>query len=396
MSGPRKSDARLAKGVPPKLGDYEPNSRQAADQPPAPPLLSSQVLSLLSSPRSRRTLEELLQLLTTKPDFKFTVVDLELLQEHHAADAGQGQLIDEATMLQRDPRHRKRQLTCICKSDLALVMSLNHAVFDVLGAEHIKKTRELLAQFIYRTLPAVSTNYTFNKILSNVGQIWESKQISKGETLLLEGGEADRLYVIQEGRVALTKRIARLKFCERNCFQEHQVLELGPGDLFGEDKLFFKSPNQFSARVSSVRATVISIKASDFAHCLKRTWGDLEQQLKCRRSLAAKVLERIRSNFQTKPRTNFEYHVMSSLPKYEEIDWESRPLKPTDPLVVTDNFLLEARTKPLRQSKEDESHYLHPRIVHPEHKQSKTQILSLLLARDDLNDEYLQHEHDNR
>ena len=335
-------------------------------------------------------------MLTTKPAFRYSVIELELLADYHAADAGHGQLIEEAAMLQRDLRHRKRQWTCICKSDLALVMSLNHAVFDVLGAEHVKKTRELLAQFIYRTLPAVSTNYTFNKILSSVGQIWESKQISKGETLLLEGGETDRLYVIQEGRVALSKRIARLKFCERNCFSEHQVLELGPGDLFGEDKLFFKSPNQFTARVSSVRATIISIKSSDFAHSLKRTWSDLEQQLKCRRSLAAQVLERIRSNFQTKPRTNFEYHVMSSLPKYEEIDWEARPLKPAEALAPVDPYLLEARTKPLRPSREDDSHYLHPRIVHPEHKQSKTQILSLLLAREDLNDEYLGHEQEVR
>jgi len=41
-------------------------------------------------------------------------------------------------------------------------------------------------------------------------------------------------------------------------------MELEKGEIFGADKLIFECPNRFTVKVSSLQATIISIKISDF------------------------------------------------------------------------------------------------------------------------------------
>ena len=82
---------------------------------------------------------------------------------------------------------------------MCLVMTLNHTVFDILVKEWEKKKREMLSIFLYKNLPGVNMNYTLNKITQHVSYICETKTITKGEILQQEGGESDRLFLIQEG-----------------------------------------------------------------------------------------------------------------------------------------------------------------------------------------------------
>ena len=93
----------------------------------------------------------------------------------------------------------------------------------------------------------------------------ETKKITKGEILQQEGGESDRIFLIKEGTVSFFKKIPRYGgFVERNCFKEMKILDLGYGDFFGEDKLFFKCPNRLTAKISSISAVIVSIKNNDF------------------------------------------------------------------------------------------------------------------------------------
>lgn len=111
----------------------------------------------------------------------------------------------------------------------------------------------MLTQFIYTTLPGVSQNYTFNKVLFHATHIFEEVEVSKGKTLLKEGGESNRILIIKEGQVSLFKKIPSLNYTEKNLFKVHKVLDLAKGDIFGEDKLFFNCPNRYTIKVTSIK-----------------------------------------------------------------------------------------------------------------------------------------------
>lgn len=75
-----------------------------------------------------------------------------------------------------------------------------------------------------------------------------------------EGSHSERIFLIRKGRVSFYKRLPRSSYVEANCFEEHKVLELERGEVFGEDKLFFKCPNRFTAKVASQEAEIVAIK----------------------------------------------------------------------------------------------------------------------------------------
>ena len=117
---------------------------------------------------------------------------------------------------------------------------------------------------MYEQIPGVPQNYTFNKVLQNISYICETKSITKGATLLDEGGKTNRLFIVKSGQVSLFKKIPSKSMTDKNCFKSHKILDLGTGDIFGEDALFFECPNRFTAKVTSIGTSIISIKNSDF------------------------------------------------------------------------------------------------------------------------------------
>ena len=142
--------------------------------------------------------------------------------------------------------------------------------------------------------------------MGHVNEICETKTISKGEVLLEEGGESDRVYMIQSGEVSLYKRIQRQSYVERSCFKECKVLDLGVGDLFGEDKLFFKMKNRYTVKISSRKAVVTSITVPDFKQNYKSAIPDLTKQLKVRHNLLESQVQKIRKNYAQKNLSNFD------------------------------------------------------------------------------------------
>lgn len=69
--------------------------------------------------------------------------------------------------------------------------------------------------------------------MSTVRYIFQTKSISKGETLLLEGGQTDRLYIIKTGEVTLFKKMPFNSFTDKNGFKMLKVITLSKGDIFG-------------------------------------------------------------------------------------------------------------------------------------------------------------------
>jgi len=102
-------------------------------------------------------------------------------KQYHIGSATAGKLIGEVSMKYRDdPAKNRRIYSCFTESEFAIVILMNHTVFDILLKEKLKPDSEQLSHFIYTTLPGISHNYTFNKVNTHSSYIFEQHEISKG------------------------------------------------------------------------------------------------------------------------------------------------------------------------------------------------------------------------
>jgi len=77
-------------------------------------------------------------------------------------------------MMNKDnPNKNKRRVSCRCTSDICVVIELNHAVFDILIKEQLRKEREALAQFVHSSsIPGMNRYYTLTRIMNSVSQVF--------------------------------------------------------------------------------------------------------------------------------------------------------------------------------------------------------------------------------
>ena len=77
-------------------------------------------------------------------------------------------------MMNKDnPKKNRRLFTCRCTSDICVVIQLNHAVFDILIKEQLRKERETLAQFIHSSsIPGMNRYYTLTRIMNSVSYVF--------------------------------------------------------------------------------------------------------------------------------------------------------------------------------------------------------------------------------
>src|SRR5690348_17822970 len=86
-------------------------------------------------------------------------------------------------------------------------------------------------------------------------------KLSRGEHLFLEGQEGDRLYIVLDGKLKLTRAAADGR--------ENLLSVLGPGEMFGELSLFDPRPRTASDRKSTrLNSSHPSISYAVF--CLKK------------------------------------------------------------------------------------------------------------------------------
>jgi len=140
---------------------------------------------------------------------------------------------------------------------------------------------------------------------------------------MLEGAESDRLFIVKEGKVSLYKKFARQSLTEKNCFTESKIMDLEKSEIFGADKLIFNHKNTCTVKISSVKATIISIKITDFKQYFKHLMPDLELHLKLRNDIIQDQIKRVKKNFVHKNLTNLELEIWNSLPQFQEISWET-------------------------------------------------------------------------
>ena len=83
-------------------------------------------------------------------------------------------------------------------------------------------------------------------------------KLSRGEHLFLEGQDGDRLYVVLDGKIKLTRAAADGR--------ENLLSVLGPGEMFGELSLFDPRPR------TSTASAVTDATVAALAHDALRPW----------------------------------------------------------------------------------------------------------------------------
>ena len=94
--------------------------------------------------------------MSSKDNKMFSLEDLELIKSYLIGNARPGQLIGEVSMTFIEEKSKNKRLySCICTSPFAICIILNQKVFDILVKEKLKKNSEMLAMFIYKSIPGV-------------------------------------------------------------------------------------------------------------------------------------------------------------------------------------------------------------------------------------------------
>ena len=122
----------------------------------------------------------------------------------------------------------------------------------------------------------MTKHITFGKVLAHANYYFDKKEISKGQFLLKEGEESNRIYIIHSGQVSLYKKMpSSNNLTDKNLFKAYKILDLGKGDIFGEDKQFFNCPNRFTIKVTSIKTTILSISCANLAKYFNRVWEQM-------------------------------------------------------------------------------------------------------------------------
>ena len=147
------------------------------------------------------------------------------------------------------------------------------------------------------------------------------KQFAVGEVLFEEGTQGDKMFVIQSGRVQLSKRVFR---------DEVVVEELGKGEFFGELALVMSTTRPVTALVLE-DAEVLVITAGNFETMLQQNSSIMFQMLK---RLAVRMT---RSHFRL---SNFSLRrPMARLLHQLRAEWKAARFKGADGIpYIPDNL----------------------------------------------------------
>jgi CRP-like cAMP-binding protein len=99
-----------------------------------------------------------------------------------------------------------------------------------------------------------------------------------------------------EGQITLMKRFARMNFNDQNSFRDYNILTLGKGEIFGEDLLFYRTPNKYTAKVFSIKCKVLVIKNHFFQQYYKKSMPKIKESFDLRYTFAEQMIKNKRKN----------------------------------------------------------------------------------------------------
>ena len=91
----------------------------------------------------QKQLESLITEISKESSFRLKNEDFDVLKLYHIANSKRGDLMGEIAMLNHDnPLKNKRALSCVVKSEFAILLGLDVNVFNILVREKQKKQVE--------------------------------------------------------------------------------------------------------------------------------------------------------------------------------------------------------------------------------------------------------------
>jgi CRP-like cAMP-binding protein len=82
----------------------------------------------------------------------------------------------------------------------------------------------------------------------------------------------------------------RMSFNDQKNYRDHSFLTLSKGDVFGEDKLFYKTPNRYTAQVQSRKCVVLTIQINFFYQYYKKSMKKLKEVFDLRNIFAEQMI----------------------------------------------------------------------------------------------------------
>ena len=92
------------------------------------------------------------------------------------------------------------------------------------------------------------------------------------------------------------KRMSRMNFNDQSNYRNYTFLTLCKGDIFGEDKLFYKTPNRYTAIVASRKCTILTIQNNFYHNYYKKSIKKLKEQFDIRNAFVDKMIIRQKAN----------------------------------------------------------------------------------------------------
>jgi len=177
-----------------------------------------------------------------------------LYKEVVVATIGVGKGFGEIALMYMCPR----TATVKAKTDV-IVWGMSRATFRRSLMTHAIRKRELYESFLER-VPLLESLLPYER--SIIADALESRTFKDGELIIKEGEKGDAFYIIEKGRVVVTKGTVEVKSCSE-------------GDYFGELALLTDQPRAANVRaIGQIR--VLFLRREDFAALM----GPCEEILK--------------------------------------------------------------------------------------------------------------------
>ena len=172
-----------------------------------------------------------------------------------------GEAFGELALLYNSPR----AATIVCKSDICKLWSLDRRTFSCMIKSAVQRKRARYDQFLSQVEILKCMDRTER---SRMADSFKEEWFVDGDTIINEGEQGDRFYMIMEGTCEALKKLSPNEL-------PVSVRMYQPGDYFGERALLRDRPRAASIVVRSARVCAVSLDRPAF----KRLMGPLQKIL---------------------------------------------------------------------------------------------------------------------
>ena len=88
------------------------------------------------------------------------------------------------------------------------------------------------------------------KLLSYPQNFLQERIFKKGEMVQIEGHDSEQLYILLTGKVSIYKILEYLNENDEKIKKQQMIMDIFPGDVIGEDRLWYERNNHYSVKVT--------------------------------------------------------------------------------------------------------------------------------------------------